>query len=81
MYAHVSSHHTKHPLHQHKTHNKNHQSLRDYSRPEEARLRAVYRDLWERGLTVGCGSPYGADFTAYEGTYVGGWVGGSVSFG
>lgn len=47
--------------------NTQNQSLRDYHSPEEARLRAVYRDLWERGLTVGCGSPYGADFTAYEG--------------
>ncbi len=55
------------------THLTHTQSLRGFSSPEEARLRAVYRDLWERGLTIGCGAPYGADFTAYEGGWVGGW--------
>jgi tRNA splicing endonuclease len=42
-------------------------SLRAFASPEERRLRAVYRDLWERGLTIGSGSAYGADFTTYEG--------------
>jgi len=44
-------------------------SLRAFASPEERRLRAVYRDLWERGLTIGSGSAYGADFTAYEGRF------------
>ncbi|EWM24772.1 hypothetical protein Naga_100255g3 [Nannochloropsis gaditana] len=38
-----------------------------YHSLEERMLRAVYRDLWERGLTIGSGGAYGADFTAYEG--------------
>lgn len=46
------------------------EAMLGYALPLAAEKRAVYEDLWERGLTVGPGNPYGADFTIYEGACV-----------
>ena len=43
------------------------QEVMHWNDPAEMRMRAVYKDLWERGLTIGSGTAYGADLTTYEG--------------